>query len=254
MTEVKSMILDKYSNREAYKSIRTNLKFCGDDVKVIEFTSCVSHEGKSTVSLNIATSFADMGKKVLMVDADLRKSLFASKLTISRDVPGLVHYLSGRAKMEEVVLDTDVPNLKFIYAGATPPNPTELLAGKRFKEFIDLAKAQFDYVIIDTPPLEMVIDAAVISPMCDGVVIVIAANDVSYKYALEIKDQLVRANCRILGVVLNKADISKTGYYSKYYGKKYGKKYGYGYGYGYGYYGHPQEDGEDQKGEKKAKK
>lgn len=224
---------DDYASREAYKSIRTNVEFCGDDVKVIAITSCVSHEGKSSVSLNMAISFAEMGNKVLFLDTDLRKSMFALKFKISGSVPGMTHYLSGQKQLQDVILDTDIKNLQMIYAGATPPDPTELLGSRRFKELIERARREYDYVIIDTPPLGTVIDCAVISPVCDGAVILVAANEISYKFAYEVKMQLVRAKCRILGVILNKVDLSKSGYYSKYYGKKYGK---YGNKYYSGYY------------------
>ena len=237
---------DDYSSREAYKSIRTNVEFCGDDVKVIAITSCVSHEGKSSVSLNMAISFAEMGNKVLFIDTDLRKSMFALKFKISKSVPGMTHYLSGQKQLGEVILDTDIKNLHMIYAGATPPDPTELLGSQRFKDLISMARREYDYVIIDTPPLGTVIDCAVITPVCDGAIILIAANEISYKFANEVKTQLLRAKCRILGVIINKVDLSKGGYYSKYYGKKYGKKYygGYYSRYGYGY-------GENEPGEGK---
>lgn len=233
MIEVSGLKATGYSGSEAYKTIRTNLEFCGDDVKVIAITSCVSNEGKSTVSLNVAMSFADMGKKVLFIDTDLRKSMFAVKFKISRDVPGMTHYLSGKAGIGDILLNTDIRNLSFVYSGATPPDPTELLGSRRFKDLIMFAREKFDYVIIDTPPLGTVIDCAVITPVCDGAVILIAANEISYKFAAEVKMQLMRAKCRILGVILNKVDISKNGYYSKYYGKRYGKYYG-GYGSSYG--------------------
>ncbi len=226
LIEISKVKSTGYSGSEAYKIIRTNLEFCGDDVKVIAVTSCVSHEGKSTVSLNVAMSFADMGKRVLFIDTDLRKSMFALKFHIGREVSGLAHYLSGKASMGDIILNTDVKGVSFIYAGANPPDPTELLGSKKFKELIDWAREKFDYVIIDTPPLGTVIDCAVITPVCDGAVILIAANEISYKFVSEVKTQLQKSKCRILGVILNKVDISKKGYYSKYYGKRYSKYYG----------------------------
>ena len=234
---------DDYSSREAYKTIRTNLEFCGDDVNVIAITSCVSHEGKSSVSLNIAISFAEMGKKVLFLDTDLRKSMFALRFKIGRNVPGMTHFLSGQKSLQDVLIKTDIENLDMIYAGATPPDPTELLGSKRFKDMIAAAREAYDFVIIDTPPLGTVIDCAVITPVCDGAIILIAANEISYRFAYEVKVQLQRAKCRILGVILNKVDISKNGYYSKYYGKKYGKKY---YGGYYSHYG-LEDDAEGKK-------
>lgn len=229
--EVASEKASDYMSREAFKTIRTNLEFCGDDVRVIAITSCVAHEGKSDVSMNLAIAFAEMGNKVLFVDTDLRKSTIGAAYKISSEQKGLTNLLSGRCEARDAILDTDVHNLHMIYAGPIPPNPTELLGNKRFKEFIADARENYDYVIVDTPPLGTVIDFAVISPAVDGAVFLIAASEISRKFAMEVKTRLIRANCRILGVILNKVDVSKNGYYSKYYGKKYGGKYYGGYGY-----------------------
>ncbi len=227
---------------EAYKTLRTNITFCGDDVKVISVTSCMPNDGKSELSWNVALNMAEAGKKVLLLDADLRKSVHVRRLGIKEDIMfGLSHFLSGQADINDVFYQSSFPNLYTIFAGSVPPNPAELLGNKRFEALLKVMRNSFDYIIIDTPPLGSVIDSAIVSSFCDGAILVISQGRISYKFAREVKAQLEKSNCRILGVILNKVDIrEKGGYYKSYgYGKKYGygygKKYGYGYGYGYGY-------------------
>lgn len=216
--------------QEAYKSLRSNLQFCGPDFKVIAFTSCMPNEGKSSVSLQVAISLAELGKKVLLVDADLRKSVLMRKLKVtSKGVRGLSHYLSGQYPLDEVLNATNIENLSIIFAGPVPPNPAELLGSSLFQNLVTAFRSVYDYVIIDTPPLGSVIDSAVVAQNCDGAVMVIGANTISYRFAQEIRDQLEKSNCKILGVVLNKVNVKSRRYYGKYYGKYYG---GYGDYYG----------------------
>lgn len=215
-----------YQSNEAYKSLRTNVKFCGDEVKVISVTSCTPNEGKSSVSFQLALSMAEDGKKVLFVDADIRKSvLVGSYKIIAKNAKGLTHYLSGQNKLNEVLCKTNVENLDIILTGPVPPNPTELLGGKYFEELIHSQRDSYDFIIIDTPPLGSVIDSAIVSPKCDGVILVIASDEISYKFASKVKTQLDSAGCKILGVVLNKVKAKGAGkYYGKYYGHYYGNE------------------------------
>ena len=118
---------------EAYKTLRANLQFCGSNIKSIAVTSCTPAEGKSTTSLNLAKSLADSGKRILFIDADMRKSVLISRCRVTGTVLGLSHYLSGQAAFGDVVCSTNVPNLHVIFAGKVPPNPAELLGGKSFK-------------------------------------------------------------------------------------------------------------------------
>lgn len=213
-----------YSANESYKSLRTNLLFCGEDKKVIAVTSCTPNEGKSTVSLNLALSLADSGKKVLFIDADLRKSVLMGRTEVEgEEIKGLSHLLSHQETIENVICATNVPRFHIIYAGIVPPNLAELLGGKYFKRFLSAIRKVYDYVIIDTPPLGSVIDSAVIADECDGSIIVMESGVISYRFAQDVKGQLEKCNCPILGVILNKVDMSKQGYYGKYYGK-YGDK------------------------------
>lgn len=207
---------DDYRSNEAYKSLRTNILFSGEDNKVLAFTSCTPNEGKSSVSLALAKSLADAGKSVLFVDADLRKSVLVGRHRVTQEVKGLTHYLSGQAELNEVLCKTEESGLYMIFAGPVPPNPAELLGGKKFAAFIAGVRKHYDYVIIDTPPLGNVIDSAIVATVCDAVIMVIAANTISYKFARNVKDQLEKSGCKILGVVLNKVNMKENKYYGNY--------------------------------------
>ena len=238
-----------YSVREAFKTLRTNFLFCGDDIKTVLITSCVKNEGKSTISLELSKSLALSEKKVLLIDSDLRKSVFATKYTInSEPVVGLSEYLSGQAKLDDVLYATQNENLHMIFAGAVPPNPVELLSSAKFQALIEQMREAYDYVVIDAAPLGAVIDASAISAFVDGAMLVITANEISYRFAQDVKAQLEKSNCKVLGAILNRIPLRSGSYYNNYYKKYYGryKKYGYGkygkyakYGhyYGYGQYG-----------------
>lgn len=211
-----------YQISEAYKSLRTNLQFCGDDKKVIVITSCTPNEGKSSVSMQLAISLAESGKRVLLVDADLRKSVLMGKTKVNQQgTKGLTHFLSGQCTIQDTICTTNVKNFHLIYSGPFPPNPAELLGGKSFQSTIAALKKVYDYIIIDTPPLGNVIDSAIVAEISDGAIMVIESGVISYRFVQEVKEQLEKSNCPILGVVLNKIDMQKHSY-SKYHGKYYG--------------------------------
>lgn len=211
----------EYGRREAFNSLRTNIQFCGADLKTILFTSCAPNEGKSTITFELARSIAENGKKVVLVDADLRKSVMLGRYkaqAAQKRTGGLSHYLSGQASIGDILCNTNIPNFDVILTGPLSPNPTELLNGELFEELLALLRVSYDMIIIDSPPLGSVIDAAVIAPHCDGAVLVIESNATSHRLAADVKKQLEMANCKILGAVLNKVKIEKTKYY-KYYGE-----------------------------------
>ena len=224
-----------FKTKEAYKTLRTNVQFCGNDVKIISLTSCVPNEGKSMVSFNLAISMAETGKKVLFIDADLRKSVLIGRYKINKAIKGLTQYLSGVEQLDDVRYSTNVKNMDLILSGPVPPNPAELLNNEKFTELLETARKEYDYVIIDTPPIGQVIDPAIVAQQTDGVIFLISQANISYKYAQKQIEQMRKSGCRILGAVLNKVDPEeKGGYYGGYYGKYSKKGYGYGYGYGYG--------------------
>ena len=212
-----------YFTKEAYKTLRTNISFCGSDNKVICITSCEQNEGKSTISLELARHLCEINLRVLVIDADLRKSVMLSKNTNESGLVGLSQYLANHIELDEAINKTQLPNLDIIFAGHYPPNPTELLDNQRFKDLIKQVREQYDYVIIDTPPLGLVIDAAIVCKSCDAAILVIAKNVVRMSRAAEIKEQILKSGCKILGLILN--DTTKpskiSGQYGKYY--KYGK-------------------------------
>lgn len=213
-----------YNVDEAYKSLRTNLFFCGEDKKVITITSCTPNEGKSNVSFNLAVSLSQAGKRVLLIDADLRRSKLLGKIEAEGELKGLSHFLSQQESLTNVVYSTNIPKFHLICSGAVPPNPAELLGSVHFKQLLESLRDVYDYIIIDTPPLGSVIDGAVIAEECDGSILVIESSVISYRFAQEVKDQLAKCDCPILGVVLNKVEPVRQHYYRKY-GKydKYGK-------------------------------
>ena len=208
---------EDFRSNEAYKSLRTSLEFSGLENRILSFTSCTPGEGKSTVSLHVAKALADAGKKVLYVDADMRKSVHYAKYGMGKKIKGLSHFLSGQAELRDVLCKTEYEGLTMIFAGPVPPNPAELLGGKKFESFLNATKNHYDYVIVDTPPVGSVVDGAIVGKRCDAIVFVIRANEISRKFVKSAKEQLEQLGCKILGVVLNGVDMKQNKYYGKYY-------------------------------------
>ncbi len=223
---------NNYQIKEAYKTLRSNVEFSGQDVRAVSVTSCTPGEGKSSVSMALARAFAEAGKKTVLVDADMRKSVMVGRYKTGSVRLGLTHCLVGREKLSNVICETDTPNLYVIFSGPIPPNPSELLGGEVFSKILANMKNVFDYIIVDTPPLGSVIDAAVIAKQCDGTIMVVEDNAISYRFAQRVKSQLDKAGAKVIGAVLNKVDMSGGvyGHYGKYYGRYYGKYYGKYYG------------------------
>jgi capsular exopolysaccharide synthesis family protein len=221
---------DDYNYNEAIKTLRTNIQFCGSNIHTIMFTSALPDEGKSDVSFALAQSMAQIGKKVLVIDADIRKSILVSRYQLQDEVYGLSQFLSGQKQLEEVIYDTNISNLHVVFAGPYSPNPAELLEEELFEKMLNAVRPFYDYIIIDTPPMANLIDGAIVARHCDGAVIVIESGAISYRLEQKVKEQLEKSGCRILGAILNKVDIHNESYYGKYgrysrYGKygKYGK-------------------------------
>ena len=217
-----------YFIREAFNTLRTNILFSGKDIKVIVVTSCLAHEGKTTVTFELARNLAESGKKVLLLDADLRKSVMVSRYTKERGIVGLSQILSGQIDVDSAIYKTQIEKLDIIFAGPYPPNPTELVGSPAFKELLDEKRDTYDYLLIDAAPLGLVIDAAVMASVCDGAVIVLNAGKIKYRMAQEVRDQIQRSGCKILGVVLNQVGRKGASSYGGYYSMKYDNAY-YGY-------------------------
>ncbi len=214
---------DDYHYNEAIKTLRTNIQFCGSGIRVIMMTSDLPDEGKSDMAFALASSLAQIGKRVLLIDADIRKSVLVSRYQLEDEVCGLSQYLSGQKPLEEIRYATSVENLHMIFSGPYSPNPAELLEEELFGALIRQMRLEYDYLIIDTPPMGNLIDGAIVARQCDGAVMVVESGAVSYRLEQRVKNQLEKSGCRILGVVLNKIDpeYNSYGYYTRY--GKYGK-------------------------------
>ena len=225
---------------EAYKAIRTNLTFLlsSSETKVFGITSPEAGEGKSTTSVNMAIAFSQLGDKVLLIDADMRKSSIHKKLKLE-NTAGLSNILAGFNRYTEVINHIS-DTLDVITAGQVPPNPSELLGSTRFKELVETVGKEYSYVIIDTPPVDVVTDALVIAPHTAGLVLVVKDQITPTDSINRAIEAAKFANINLLGAIMNAANPkSGRGYgYRKYGYRKYSyyRKYGYSkYGYGYGY-------------------
>ena len=220
---------------EAYKSLRTNLEFlsASGNCKTILITSSVPEEGKTNVAVNLAMTIAASGKRVVLVDCDLRKATISRYLRIPRSHAGLTNVITSK---DEGALATALVRVKdsgitVLTAGTIPPNPTELLSTPMTEKIFASLQKAFDYVIIDTPPVSVVTDAAVLCRMADGVLLVVRPGATTIQSAQLSKKNLEAVNAHILGVVMN-----------GYNGKQSGRRDGYSYAYSYSYYD------EDKKG------
>ena len=137
--------LNDYRVKEAFKTLRSNIEFCGGDVKVIAVTSCTPNEGKSSVAMEMARAFAQAGKKTVLIDADMRKSVLVGRYKTGAVRMGLTHSLIGRSRFQDVLCETNEPNLYIAFSGPVPPNPSELLGGEKFGAILQMLKGSFDY-------------------------------------------------------------------------------------------------------------
>jgi tyrosine-protein kinase Etk/Wzc len=218
---------------ESFRSIRTNLKFLVKETNnpVIAISSTVSAEGKTFISINLATIFAMLGKKVLLVGLDLRRPRIHRVLDIENS-KGISTFLSGENEFSDIVKATGIKNLFYAPSGPIPPNPAELIATDKMNDFIEQARRQFDLIIIDTPPIAIVTDALLITSYVDAYLLVVRQRYTSKNTLNLIQDLYQKNSCKNVGIIIN--DISLTGYYG--YGLRYGYYTGYGYSYGHSYY------------------
>lgn len=237
--------VENYFVQEAFNVLRTNIQFSGPDVKVIALTSVEQNEGKTVLTLHLGRSLSELGKRVLVIDADLRKSVMVGRNSDSSNVCGLSETISGMTELQDAVYKTQYPNLHVLFSGKYPPNPVKLLNSSYFSELIEAVSEVYDYVIIDTPPIGLVIDAAVIAANCDSALLVIGSSHIPYKAAQEAVEQLKKAGCTPLGVILNNTGSKSK---DKYYGRRGKKKY---YRY-YTPYGEPPKPEASKKSEPAA--
>ena len=224
---VKSKVNFAKQTEEYYNAIRTNIQFSGTQMKVIAISSVEAGEGKSTTSVNLAISFASVGLRTLLIDADTRNSVLSGTFKSNEPYKGLSNFLSGNADLNETICQTDISGLDVIASGPVPPNPTSLLQNDNFRHLMEVARSRYDYVIIDTPPIGLVIDAVIIAHQADASLLVTAAGKIKRRFVAKAVEQLEQSGSQFLGVVLNKVDmtVDKYGSYGSYgsYGE-YGKK------------------------------
>lgn len=219
MSRIISIKNPKSPIAEAYRGIRTSIEFSNLDknLQVITVTSSMQNEGKSTVLANLAVSFANLDKKVLIMEGDLRNPSVHRMFNIS-NIKGLTDILLQNKVFADCVHCTDVKNLHVLTCGAIPPNPSEMLSSKKIRDFIESLREYYDYIFIDAPPIGIVTDAGIISTFTDGCIFVVGAGDADIEMAKVSKERLEKVGANILGVVLNKFEASgASGYYNYYY-------------------------------------
>ena len=236
----------KFKIEEAYKSIRTNIMFSimKKGCKIIVITSPLPGEGKTTTVINLASSFASADQRVLLIDGDLRKPKIHQYFSVSNS-PGLTNYLgasvssSERVSLSSIIHKTDNRNLSVICSGSIPPNPSEILGSDQMSDFLTDMSADYDYIIIDTPPINIVSDALPVISNSDGVVLVLRSRSSTHPELQKAISALEFVDAKILGFIVNFTENKKNrGYYT---GSRKKSSYGYGgggyggYEYGYGY-------------------
>lgn len=216
-----------FAIQEAYKTLRTNILFSmpDTDCKIIIVTSAIEDQGKSITSINLAIALAQNKERVVLLECDLRRPVVAKRLNVAEKT-GLTDWLVGKATSDEI-LHKDERGFYVITAGSVPPDPTELLGSKKMKKFLEVLKDHFDYIIVDTPPVNVVSDALILSKLANGVVFTVRQNDVLKEEIHESLHQLTFVGAKILGFIMtgvrdDKLRIYHGGknYYHKYYGNK----------------------------------
>lgn len=233
--------------KEAYKMLRTNIIFSlpEEESSIILVTSSYPLEGKTTNCANLAVVFSQMGEKTLLIDADLRKPR-AHKLFKLTSKTGLSNVLRNLCTIDEATQKTAYENLDVMASGHIPPNPAELLASDEMKELLSELKKKYKYILIDTPPVNVVSDALILAPVVSGIVLVVRQDVTVHKSVAESLEKIHFTGTKILGFILNDSVENKAGYYSK---RKYSyKRNNYYNGYYYGYYGKsPRNSGDNNK-------
>jgi polysaccharide biosynthesis transport protein len=223
---------------EAFRGLRTSILLSTPDQqpKVIAIVSSVATEGKTTVAANLAVSFAQRGESVLLVDADLRRSSLHAQFGLPYARAGTSTVLTQRTMDSAVVTPlATLPNLRLLPAGPHPPNPAELLGSKRMVEVLGSFSAEYDRIVLDTPPILSVADALAVSHLADAVVLVVRSGVARRKAVLRVRDLLLRTNANLVGIVFNCVNLQLENYYGSQ-----------GYGKAMGHYYHANDEGAAQ--------
>lgn len=207
---------DNSAVQEAFRALRANILFSsyGKEIKTITITSCNPGEGKTITALNLVITMAKSGRRVLLIDADLRKPSAMKYMDYSNKV-GLTDLIGGCVELEAAVQTTDIEDFYILGCGPIPDNPTEILESSRFTDILNEVREKYDMVIIDTPPLGSVIDGAIVASRTDGALLVIRSKTIPLQNARMAKEQLEKAGAKLLGAVLNRVSASE---YKNYYG------------------------------------
>ena len=235
---IKRFTAPDYSGTEAINTICTNLSFSGRNCKRIAFTSYMAGAGKTYISINVLYNLAKRGKRVLLIDADLRRSHIVSRLRMETEgeMLGLAHYLAGHCNLDDCIYETNMYGACIMPAGRDITSPMTLIDTPYFGEMLDHLAPQFDLILVDTPPVGLVIDAAEIARRCDGCVLVVNYNTTRRRELVEAKNQMEQSGCPILGCVINKVTFESLSA-KKYYNKSYYNHY-----YKSGYYGKSEDE------------
>lgn len=220
VNEAKLILKDSspWAIKEAYKGLRTNLLFSlpGTGAKVIGVTSAFMHEGKSINAMNTAISLAQLDKKVMLIEADLRRPTISARFQV-KGTPGLTDALVGQANFVDCVRRLKDYGIDVMPAGSLPPDPTWLLQSKQIRALIDALKEQYDYIVFDLPPVTSVADASIMAPNLDGFLFVVRHSVTDVRAVRDALSQLKRARARIIGFVYNDASSAEGGYYASAY-------------------------------------
>jgi capsular exopolysaccharide synthesis family protein len=202
---------------EQYRTIRTNIQFASVDkeFKTLMVTSSGPGEGKSTTAANLAVVLAQQGKRVLLIDGDLRKPTVHYTFKVS-NIYGITNVLTRQMALKDTVVTTKVPDLDVLPSGPVPPNPSELIDSKSMDNLLEEAKGMYDYILFDTPPVLAVTDGQLLSNKVDGVILVVSSGKTEIEAAVKARDLLQHAKAKVIGTVLNAKDISNDNYYYYY--------------------------------------
>lgn len=219
--EITRLNVTDYAQSEELNSLCTNLSFIGSDKKVLLMTSCQASEGKSYLSIRTAYTLAQLGKRVVLVDTDLRRSTMNATygIYLPPQANGLAHYLAGMCLQSDIVYATNVPQLSIVPVGRVVTNSLALLSSSMLRNLLSSLAGEYDIVLVDAPPVGVIIDAAEIAKSCDGALIAVSFNRVTRKELRATREQIELSGCPVLGAVLNGVDLEAIGN-KKYYGYK----------------------------------
>lgn len=222
-----------YVSAEGLNTLVTNLSYCGSNIRKIMVTSRYAGEGKSYVTMNLMRTLAGIGRRVVLIDGDLRASGILASYHLrgpKQNLEGLSEYLSGRNRLEDVIYQTDIPNACIIPAGHRAPNPLQLLETEKMAQLVDRLSNEFDIVLLDTPPVGMLADAVSLAKYCDGALLVVAYRQGKQREIGTAVENIRQTGCPVLGAVLNEVrfkNLSNRHYYynSRRYSSYYSKRY-----------------------------